>query len=526
MRGTKVYAVGVRAEEMPLQKPESKLVDSGAADLKVPPVRRPRRKVARMVRNVPGYAPIYVDTNDPYTQECGLRKRLLRDIPAADKAVLEDLRSFVRSYCVEHYSAVSPLSFEEWLETTSYSGGRKEELRRAFALNRGGRPSKKVCSRIQSFGKTEFYESYKFLRWINSRKDCVKAFLGPYMKAIEEEVYKDPHFIKHIPVRDRPNVIAMLRKAGRRYFITDFTAFESHFTPEVMDVIECELYRHCLSHSNDAEYICDILKGVNYLKTRAGVSAQVAGRRMSGDMCTSLGNGFTNLMLALYVAFKHGFTLDGFVEGDDGIFAVDGQLKSEFYNELGWTIKLQEVVDPCTGEPTGELDSELSAKIAAGYGCSVGAFCGVLCSKSGQIIRDPRKFFQGFGWIDTCIHASDKVCRQLWRAKALSAAFEAPACPIVTEMARRGLRETRGLAPRFDSLDTYHVNDCPRDERKLPSVEIQADTRELFARLYGVSVPAQLAAEARIREGNFNLADLVLPGFDVQHYESRYVEAT
>jgi hypothetical protein len=504
---------------MPLPAPESRLADAGAIT-SVPMTRRHRRAMFRQLRGaVPGYAPISNDTNDPDTQVQGLRKRLLRDIPAPDPTFLAEFKAFVHGYVQRFASPRERMDLETWLAGTTYTEARKNELREADAENRGTYPDSRCRHSEKSFGQTESYAEYKYLRWINSRPDRVKCWMGPLMKMVEQLVFAENEFIKHTPVQDRPAKLAGLMKDGLRYFLTDFTAFESHFGPAFMKACECVLYRHVLEHvctPEELDALEKTLTGTNNLRTRLGVKASVDGRRMSGDMCTSLGNGFTNLMLALFIAHKKGVSIDGFVEGDDGIFASDGALLEEDYTKLGWTIKLREVSSPCEMLPID--DGEVGQ-----FGKSIGAFCGICCSQDGQIIRDPRAFLSTFGWTSNYVHAGERVMDELQRAKALSAAYETPSCPIVSIAARRALKETLGVQPRF-VLDTYKAHACPKDERGIPPFAPTVATRLLFEAQFGVSVAAQLEIEARLMDGRKDILELLGSGEHMLHYEARYVE--
>lgn len=450
---------------------------------------------------VPGYAPLCMDTNDPDTVECAFKQRLLRDVPPSNKGFLERFRTFVKSFLASNVPRARSMDFEEWLEGTSYNQQRKDQLREAHNSLRGGRPSRHQASHIDTFVKSEFYPTWKHARMINSRADVFKAWSGPKFKAIEEVVYNLPEFIKHVPVPERPAKVAALKQAGRRYYQTDFTAFESHFTPEVLDVCECELYRHCLKDDADAEFLCSVIRGTNRMRTRTGVRAEVKGRRMSGDMCTSLGNGFTNLMLAKFlVAEKHG-NLVGFVEGDDGLFCTDVELCSADYAKLGFTIKIEEVSDPCEA-----------------------SFCGMVFSGSGEIIREPRRFLMGFGWTQSFINAGPRIMDELLRAKALSTAYETPQCPIVGAFARYALKHTSHVHPRFVQ-DGFHQ--ALPDVVNVPEFCPSSDTRQLFEHLYGVSVSAQLAIEDAVEHGDFAMvASLLPPTGEQSDYCSKYVIVT
>jgi len=427
-------------------------------------------------------------------------QRLMRDIPVVNPVLLHQVELFVHSYVMTNYSHVRVLDFEEWLESTTYNEDRKNQLRLAHDELRGGVPTKHDCETVSSFGKTEFYPTWKHARMINSRSDAFKVWSGPMIKAIEMEVYQDHHFIKHVPVPERPALIRALKRAGLYYQATDFTAFESHFIPEVMNAIECQLYRWCLANCPGVDLLCNTLTGINRMKTRFGLKATVEGRRMSGDMCTSLGNGFTNLMLALYLASVAGAELDGYVEGDDGIFATTVPLRSEDYAALGFTIKIENVPDPC---------------------CA--SFCGMIFSESGEIVRDPRKFLQGFGWTSSFINAGSKIMDELLRAKALSTCYETPQCPIVGAMARYALRLTAGVCARFVN-DGYHV--FPKDAVNITSFNPSPDTRLLFEQLYGISIPIQLRIERAIESGDMaQVASLIPASAEIATYAQNYVTA-
>lgn len=498
----KVYAEGARVCETPLQSLTSELVESGKASIHLPGSRKSRRRMFRRLNTcaVPGYAPLCMDSNDPETVSCAFSQRLLRNIPPGDKPALERFRTFVRGFVSEHLPLVTPLPFEEWLQSTSYNEARKVELRAVHDSLRGGVPTRDQCSHVDTFVKSEYYPTWKHARMINSRSDAFKVFSGPRFKAIEDAVYALPEFIKHIPVHLRPEAISSMKFAGRKYFSTDFTAFESHFTPEFLDVCECELYRHCLSNDPHVSLLCSAISGLNRMRTRTGISATVKGRRMSGDMCTSLGNGFSNLMLAKFIVSEKGGDLTGFVEGDDGIFASSVDLTEEDYRRLGFTIKIVEVDDPCTA-----------------------SFCGMVFSGTSQIIREPRRFLMGFGWTQSFINAGGKIMDELLRAKALSAVYETPHCPIIGAMSRYALAQTSHVHPRFVQ-DGFHT--LP-DVISVPSFSPSSDTRQLFENLYGVSIASQLAIEKAIMRGDFvTVASLLPPTLEQEEYSSKYVIVT
>lgn len=449
---------------------------------------------------IPGYAPWHVDTNDLQTVKAGLAQRLMRDIPKPCVNDLLEFKEFVANY-IKKLPKARVMEFDEWIEQTSYNESRKSDLRKTHNELRGGTPTARQCSHIDTFVKAESYPEPKHARLINSRSDAFKVFSGPAFKAIENVVYALPEFVKHIPVPDRPAKILEFKKAGRRYYQTDFTAYESHFTPAVLDICECALYRHALADWTHVELLCSTLMGTNRLRTKTGLAARVQGRRMSGDMCTSLGNGFTNLMLAKFLAHKQGKELFGFVEGDDGLFATTANLKQIDYLNLGFSIKITEVTDPCKA-----------------------SFCGMIFASSNEIIKDPFKFLMNFGWTSSFTGAGPKIMLELLRAKALSCAYETPQCPIVGAFARFALNQTRDSAARFVT-DGYKT--IPTDVRNVPAFNPTFETRVLFESCYGVSVDVQMAVERAILSGRIDEVASLLPAQPaVSSFASNYVVVT
>jgi hypothetical protein len=361
----------------------------------------------------------------------------------------------------------------------------------------GGFVLEKPSRRCDSFIKLENYDEFKEARWINSRSDKFKVIAGPMFKIVEDALYQDHHFIKHVPVPDRPALIAALVKGGCRYFSTDYTAFESHFTDQIMHKLELKLYTHVLKYCADVESANSVISGINHLQTRLGWSFSVLARRMSGDMCTSCGNGFSNLMLALFIAKERDMYIDGYVEGDDGIFAVTGELKKEDYEKLGWTIKIQECDHP--------------------YAAS---FCGNLCSPDGYVLKNPRHVFRSFGWTSSFLRGKETTMMGLCNSKAISLVYELSQCPILGVLGRVTVERCAGVEPIW--LPSY--KQVPVGF-KIPPFAPTDVTREAFAHLFGISVPAQLECERHIQAGDLaHLATVIPPTPDDVWYHDRYIE--
>lgn len=377
-------------------------------------------------------------------------------------------------------------------------------LRAAHDALHGQPPAHRVCQRVTNFVKVEEYPEYKHARSINSRCDAFKAWSGPLFKAIEQQVYdvQTPvRFIKHIPVSERAAAINSL-PSGRIYS-TDFTSYEKHFTKEIMEAIEFPMYQYMLPFLSKLEQsrLYGTLAGMNHINSRAGLRCHVKARRMSGEMCTSLGNGFANLILASYIAKLKKGVIHGFVEGDDGLFSTNFEITARDYAKLGFEIKI--------------LTHE---KVA----CA--SFCGLIFSEAFEIIRNPVDFMAKFGWSSSGLLGGLKLRWGLLRAKALSAVYETPQCPIVGAVARYALSVSRHVRPHF-VYDGYHKHEeVPRDESNLPAFNPHPSTRALFADMFGISIESQLIIEEQALRGDFSRLTQMLRTHPHQiHYCTRYL---
>jgi len=398
------------------------------------------------------------------------------------------------------------MSFDDWLlhEKEHFNGERIKQLVDAYGKLLSEGITLKEASYVKAFVKCEVYSAFKPPRMIFPRTDKVKVYCGPFFHTIEEQLYKlsgPIRFVKLTPVPERPALVASLNGIGGYTFVSDFKAFESHFTKEIMEAIECQLYKYVILDHRKAEFICSFLTGVNRIRMSNGCKVDVQARRMSGDCCTSLGNGFTNMILALFLAHTKNTFVRGFVEGDDGLFVTGQPFTTRDYADCGFTISITVIHDACHG-----------------------SFCGIICTEDGEIIRDPRRFLSSFGWTHSLPGCGSKILDQLLRAKALSAVYETPNCPIVGVLAREALKVTRGVTPRFIK-DGYHdFSLVPTDETKLPVFKPKASTRQLFAEMFDVSVGDQLLIEQMILDHrSLDIAALIHPNDDQSTYADRYV---
>lgn len=391
--------------------------------------RNMRRPVAGSLGcHIEGAACPHPDLSDPSTTLEGALYRFCPKIPGYDEHKLE-FRAFVRDWCVKHLTplpADTDTSVSTWLTNTTYTLKRKEELQQKFDNIKN--VYDKQHRKVKSFVKDEFYPEYKHARAINSRTDEYKTLTGPIFQKIGDVLFARPEFIKKVPVHERPAVLLRdLYQDGASYFTTDFSSFEAHFRRVLMEDCEFQMYDHMTQflpeHAQFMKLVLDVIGGVNEIQFK-NILMEIEAKRMSGEMNTSSGNGFSNLMFLLYVCHKKNCgTIKPKIEGDDGLCSASGvPPTTEDFKEFGLRIKLGVHDDLCKA-----------------------SFCGMIFDKEDMTnVSDPREVLATFGWTSSkYIRSKNSIKMTLLRCKALSLAYQYPSCPILSSFAQRMLWLTR-----------------------------------------------------------------------------------
>lgn len=422
----------------------------------------------------------------------GVSKRVAVDTPVPNRTLIRGLKRYTQLWLRRNLKPLCPdqiLSFEEWLEGTSYSSERKNDLRKTH-LAMGARPSNKKLRRVKAFVKDETYPEYKFPRGIYSRADAAKCVFGPLVQAASDPLFSLPWFIKKIPVVDRPMAISNhLSKPGATYVYTDYTSFEAHFKETLMSACEHQFFNHMFSklpapYQHNIKLMAETKQGTNKIIFKL-FNCKLDACRMSGEMDTSASNGFANLMLYLYASWLAGCpeeNIVGFVEGDDGIFRNDGPMPTEAdFLALGMTIKIG---------TTKKLERA--------------SFCGqVYDVTEGIVVTDVVEMVCRFGWTNKrYTHAGAAVRAELLRAKGYSLAYQYNGCPILGVLGRKILELTSKVIIRqsiIDAMDGWEKEKhFDAVNTQVPAREAGPNTRALVEELYGVTVNEQVEIEAAI----------------------------
>jgi hypothetical protein len=451
--------------------------------------------------------------NGVLNQECGLGYRLCRKMPRVLRWRLLEFEHYMDYLLVRLFPEAIPAEYdfspESWLPKTHYPLWRCAQLLllvpdipqilTGVFFRRFG--SCKAFIKLENYTNGTVFEfgDYKPPRVISSRTDHVKVGVGPAIKAIEEIVYRLPYFIKHVPIPDRPQYITdHVQTTGCRFMASDYTSFECGFTPAFMRACEFKLYKHLLRNC-PAQYQSMLqferqCTGINKVHMR-DVSCYMAARRQSGEMTTSLGNGFSNLAMTAFLLRDVIDIRDlrCVVEGDDGLFAIPSQ-----YAHL---------VDPKQYEGFGfMIKSEWHDSV------NLASFCGLVYDvQDGINLTNPIDEILSVGWsLGENIHASNSRISSLLVAKTYSLIYEYSGCPIVYKLAR-WLARCNGLKFDLNLLKARIWSHWERDKwaaffsdlkngkRTLTSMllrEPAVGSRTVMEQVYGVTVADQKAMEA------------------------------
>lgn len=384
------------------------------------------------------------------------------------------------------------MTFEKYLESTHYTKRVKQDMLKYWDAQ--DRHLSAQATHKAGFIKTERYPGYKHYRGIHGCSLDEKCYCGPGVKSVEHAVYSQlsQYFLKGVPTNRKAHAIVdKLGTVGGLFLGLDVTSWESSVTEDVADACELQLYDYmlCAAAPEVAKYIRNEQLSAHKIRYRDFL-VKVRGGRMSGDLWTSLGNGFTNLMIVLYTCSKLGYSPPGVVEGDDGLFRLEGPPPTkDMFALLGFDAKI-----------------ELFTSVGSA------GFCKMKFDEELTHICDPVEKLCKFGWT-TSIKASERTRLNLLYTKALSLKAEYPCCPIVSPFADYVIRCVKRSAKHrlkwvFDEDRSWNQMKLERGEdwTSRPSV-VPLNARVFMEHTYGITVASQLSIESDFTGDDLRVID-------------------
>jgi hypothetical protein len=342
--------------------------------------------------------------------------------------VLWDVRKHAIWLCQEYFQPLPAdydVSPETWLEKTTYTRSEKDKFMEIYNKRK---TLKKADYDCKSFIKAETYPEPKYPRPIKSRSDRFKVVMGPIFQGVNEQLFSClEFFIKKIPVKDRPQTLKDCLAGFDIFDCTDYSSYEAHFIAAVMYCIECVFYRYVTQLLPDYHWFNSIIEESMLKKNKCIFKYFTAysSSRASGEMCTSSGNGFSNLCVFTYIIrTKRAKRFAAKFEGDDSVNSTKPSQSApttQDFTDLGWSCKLETVTK-----------------------FERASFCGIVSDEQDLInVCDVREYIVNFGWSSSrYTNANEKTKRALLRAKGYSAIYQYPGCPIIEALGHYALRMT------------------------------------------------------------------------------------
>lgn len=378
--------------------------------------------------------------------------------------------------------------FDDWVDNSKYTLKRIEHLRECAQMFFDGQIDPDHILVCKSFIKKEFYTEWKEPRIINSRSDTFKAIVGPYIHAIEKLIY-DEHYIKHMKPKEIAQKMDCMARKHKFVYETDYSSFEGSFSRFTQTHVELSLFKHCLHHyPKIVSLIEKCYTRPNILVYKRRAKCKFDGSRMSGDMWTSLANGFTNSCLVRFFAHKTrqlfgSFNYDYIVEGDDGFICTDMPLKFDLAEPLGFKLKCEQKYDK----------NDVS-------------FCGI-CEFQGTLVPDIRRILNHYGYSHgvSIVSATSrktkrarKVLKDMLHSKALSLLAQSQGIPVLQSIAQQQLKLGGHFNPRYVDWWENEVYDFS-DVSSLKAMPITDELRSFVATRFDIPVKMQIEIEEELR---------------------------
>lgn len=442
-------------------------------------------------------APPHPTTNSPKVILEGYVGRLCSETVEPDPEVFKELETWVQEKFLPRIATINEsnlISMQDYLKTVNKNKQKQYAAAYEKFCKADPQVQKKLISELGvhgAFTKSEFYEKVTDSRAIYTPDDLAKCLYGWMFSQIEQEIYKMPEIVKHIPVNKRAAYIKNRLRRFRKFLETDFTSLEGSISQKWMEKIEFLVYKHffknCSQETRElVDQLLSLLSSTVVTKTKWFKTSRVAGRH-SGAMNTALGNVLTNIILITFLFETQGIDFLAVFEGDDGLINCDTIPDLTVLRKLGFKVTFD------VADNIGEL-----------------SFCGMRFGPSGQTMTNPFMVISKLTFIPKqYMLARQKLKDHLIALKCISHLFEHPNCPMSSAYARQLLIELGTKVSKSTLYKLINKSQISQYERKrlsnaldnfddqltIPKIEINYDTRLLFQRTYGVSPYTQMLFE-------------------------------
>nr|WKV33538.1 MAG: RNA-dependent RNA polymerase [Riboviria sp.] len=257
-----------------------------------------------------GQCKYYIQKSCICNQRLAVCNRVVRDWPQPTKEGLDAVRIVVLAMA-QAMGNIGALETPDWIQT--YASRKRLQYEHAYR-SLLVRPVRRQDATVQAFVKREkVSDPTKDPRLIQSRSRRFGISIGMYLKPIEKKFYK----LHGTHIRYLPNGRLMAKGCTQQQraalvhaawnalenpvqLALDCSRFDAHCSRKLL-LLEHLFYRKCNRSNKFATLLQWQLDNVGY--TTDGIRYTCSGRRMSGDMNTSVGN--CVLMIAMLSAAMH-----------------------------------------------------------------------------------------------------------------------------------------------------------------------------------------------------------------------------
>lgn len=195
---------------------------------------------------------------------------------------------------------------------------------------------------INVFQKSENYPEVKEPRAISACSQECKALLGGFLHAIDKHaIATTPFFVKGMNPWTIDEKVKQMSSRWSLYMGSDYSSYEGSQDYQWVNLIEKRIYEEWLKNYPEVwNYLKQIYEEGHDIYYKKRYFGHINGKRMSGDVQTSIGNGISNAVIWSYVSYKMNIPIEFLVEGDDAFICSDSPLDVNIVRDLGFDCKI------------------------------------------------------------------------------------------------------------------------------------------------------------------------------------------
>lgn len=421
-----------------------------------------------------GYCcPTTPDLNYQPNIKAGIENRLLCASPKIDPGLLSEFIEDCELWIKDNVKPLeNVLSFRDWLAQSHYNNYRKEQLSRA----RENAPTLKHLMSmykqlivLKIFGKAEFKYNFGWSRNIAPRIDEFKAFYGPLIKSVEDELYTMPWVAKGMDAHQLPEKLEnLVTYVDGIVYGSDFSHLEGSYDLWVFKLENKLLKAYLPAFAAEIDFLTEVCLSPQVLKSKE-VEAVVLFARMSGEMTTALTHTWLNFMINKFNAKKQGAHINIAVTGDDAVYCSDKVITTEIISKLGFDYKLESF-----------------------QSISRASFCHIVYNpRTLHLFTNVAEVLVKLGWSDSKYRNSNSInmLKGLYKAKLLSYISLYDHCPILTPYLYAQLQKYVKIKTVRDEDHYQNFPWCIKTDIEEPRID--PDDEAEFESIFGVSIAYQ-----------------------------------